>query len=142
MKLVINKDFTKEYKNDAWRGFTLPELLSIICGLGIMALCMYVLNKWTGIPLATCVYASVPAAAPVVAMGFFKYQDMNVLRLFLEILYSKKTARLACAVGEYPGGTVFRMQSRELPGISEKEWKQIKKLYRQRRKRGKKTWDY
>ncbi len=141
MKLVINKDFTKEYKNDAWRGFTITELLSILCGLAIMVISMYGLNQWTGIPLATCVYASVPVAAPVVAVGFFKYQEMNGLRALMEIWYSKKTARLTCEIGEYPGGKVFRMQSSLKSGISEKEWKKRKKLYKKRR-RNHKTWDY
>lgn len=139
MRLVINKDFVKEYTNDVWRGFTLRQLISLLCGLGVMLGCMYVLNKWTGIPAATCVYIAVPAAVPVLLLGFWTYQDMSVLTLLREIWYSKKTAHLAYEAQEFPEAKIFTLESKKLSGISGKEWKRNKRLHR---KKGVKAWDY
>ena len=93
MNIEINKDFLKEYKDDAWKGFSLRELLSLIgaglIGIGVDAL----LHFYAGISIATGVYFALPLAFPVILIGFYRYQGFLTIGRFLkEFLYGQRTA--------------------------------------------------
>ena len=111
MKLITNKDFIKEYKDDAWRGFSLKECISIAGAFGTAVVCMYFLHKFTDIPVDVCVYLAVPLAAPILGIGFYRYQEMGPLQLLKEMNYSRKTAELAFEAEEVREQKRFKMKT-------------------------------
>jgi len=101
MAIRNNKDFLKEYKDDAWKGFSTRELLCIIgaaaTGITVDAL----LHYFAGISLATGVYIALPLAVPFILIGFYKYQGHLTLGRFLkEWLYEISTAKVDYISGE------------------------------------------
>ena len=101
MEIQNNKDFLKEYKDDAWKGFSTRELLCIIgaaaTGITVDAL----LHFYAGISLATGVYIALPLAIPFILIGFYKYQGhLTVGRFLREWLYELRTARVDYISGE------------------------------------------
>ena len=101
MAIRNNKDFLKEYKDDAWKGFSTRELLCIIgaaaTGITVDAL----LHYFAGISLATGVYIALPLAVPFILIGFYKYQGhLTVGRFLKEWLYEIQTARVDYISGE------------------------------------------
>ena len=101
MAIRNNKDFLKEYKDDAWKGFSTRELLCMIgaavTGITVDAL----LHFYAGISLATGVYISLPMAVPFILFGFYKYQGhLTAGRFLKEWLYEIRTARVDYVSGE------------------------------------------
>lgn len=144
MKLLTNKDFEKEYKEDAWRGFSTGEVMALIgallCCIGIM----YLLWRYARMPLSAAVYPAVLLSSPVLAMGFFSYQGMNLVpELFREWYWSRKISRLTFAAGEYQGQEPISMETLSQEKWSKKERKQKekfhKKRWKQRKRREKKV---
>ena len=101
MAIRNNKDFLKEYKDDAWKGFSTRELLCMIgaaaTGITVDAL----LHFYAGISLATGVYIALPMAVPFILFGFYKYQGhLTAGRFLKEWLYEIRTARVDYISGE------------------------------------------
>lgn len=76
MDIKINKDIASEYPDDAYKGFSVKQILCICIagalGTGIILTLYYVV----GLNIHTAVYAAFPAAAPVILIGFIKYKGM------------------------------------------------------------------
>ena len=101
MQIKINKDFLTEYKDDAWKGFTAQEILSIVTGAGVAFVVIVLLYLFAGISPAAAVYIGVPIAAPVIFSGFYRYQGyLSPKQLFKEIRYTRKVTRLFYDTGE------------------------------------------
>lgn len=95
MKININKDFLQEYKNDLWKGFSGTEIVHIAEGFICVGLVVAGLYFGMNIPIATAIYVAVPVAAPVVFVGFYKYQGyLSVKELISEALFVSKTKRI------------------------------------------------
>ena len=140
MNLTINKDFVKTYKDDTWRGFSLKEVAALGCALILAILTVIGIWKLTDIPADICVYIAVPVILPVLAAGFFTYQDMGILSILKEMKWGRKTELLVYEAGERTKEDMFLFttDSIPMPGISAKEWKRRRKTHRRRVKREKK----
>ena len=95
MKIQINKDLLTEYKDAVWKGFTVKELLCMLCGGGIAIGVVFLLHRYFGMYPATAIYLAVPFALPPVLIGFFRYQGyMGPVELIREYIYSRRCRRL------------------------------------------------
>lgn len=62
------------------------------------------------IPLTIAIYCAVPVAAPVIFIGFYKYQGyLSVKELVKEYMYTSKTKRLAYESEEIEPDRNFRL---------------------------------
>ncbi len=101
MAIRNNKDFLKEYKDDAWKGFSTRELLCIIGAAAIGITVDVLLHYYAGVSLAAGVYIALPIAAPLILVGFYKYQGFLTIGRFLkEWLYEMETSRVDYISGE------------------------------------------
>ena len=126
MAIRNNKDFLKEYKDDAWKGFSTRELLCIIGAAAIGITVDALLHFYAGISLAMGVYIALPLAVPLILIGFYKYQGfLTVGRFLKEWMYEMSTSRVDYISGEcveedlvyreeaYPDGTRSRKQRKK-----------------------------
>ena len=126
MAIRNNKDFLKEYKDDAWKGFSTRELLCIIGAAAIGITVDALLHFYAGISLAMGVYIALPLAVPLILIGFYKYQGfLTVGRFLKEWMYEISTSRVDYISGEcveedpvyreeaYPDGTRSRKQRKK-----------------------------
>ena len=101
MAIRNNKDFLKEYKDDAWKGFSTRELLCIIGAAAIGITVDALLHFYAGISLAMGVYIALPLAVPLILIGFYKYQGfLTVGRFLKEWMYELSTSRVDYISGE------------------------------------------
>ena len=111
MNININRDFLHDYKDNAWRGFSAKELLSITIGVGIGISLAFIVYNVAHIPMAACVYVAIPAAFPVILIGFYKYQgDMNIMELLKAIRFTKKCGILLFEGDDFEDQEVFFMR--------------------------------
>lgn len=95
MNLTINKDFLEEYKDDAWKGFSLKEIGAIIVGGLIGAGVTALLFFYAHMSPATAVYIAVPCAVPAIACGFYRYQNyLSPPQLIREAVFTWKTGHI------------------------------------------------
>lgn len=139
MDIKINKNFEKEYKDDAWRGFSMKEIGALICAAIVAGVAMYFVNRYTGPELATCVYIAVPVVAPIIACGFWTNQEMGPVKWFKEVIWWKKTSHLIYEAEERTEQDIriFTMDSQRRAAIGRKEWNRRKALHKKRIKGGK-----
>lgn len=95
MIININKDFEKAYKDDAWRGFSLKEVICILIALMFLSGVIFLLWKIIKLPPDIAVYIGMPFTIPILAVGFFKYKEMSPMELIVAMRYEWKT-RLLC----------------------------------------------
>lgn len=111
MNITINKDFLTEYKDDFWKGFTFPECVSIAAGAAVGIGGAAAVHFYTGLAVDTAVYIGVPMAAPIVFLGFYKYQGyMKPIRFLKEVYVTMKQKQLHYETGELPGRRDFEME--------------------------------
>ena len=110
MRIKVNKDFLTEYKNEAWKGFDLPEILSIIVGLlcagGVILFVYFNFH----ISPASAVYFGVPSMIPALFIGFYKYQSyLSVPKWIYEMYYTSQCKQIIFKAGEQknPNGHFF-----------------------------------
>ena len=110
MKINVNKDFLKEYKNDFWKGFSATDIVHITEGFMCAGAVVAVLVLGFKIPLTIAIYCAVPVAAPGIFIGFYKYQGyLSVKELVKEYMYTSKTKRLAYESEEIEPDRNFRL---------------------------------
>ena len=91
LKIDINKDFLKEYKDNFFKGFSVSEVIH----LGVAALIMYVAVRYLHIDIVAAVYISVPFIIPIVFSGIYMYQDyLKPKDYMLERQYTLASERL------------------------------------------------
>jgi hypothetical protein len=64
---------------------------------------------------------------PVCAIGFFKYQGQSLIGIIREILYSRRTEKLAYSAGEYRGQTARVFSAGRMPGKRPKDRRRKKR---------------
>lgn len=131
MNININKDFEKEYKDDSWRGFSMKETIHIGIAAAVIVFCGVWGYFYMGFPLSVTIYIGLPAAAPVLLLGFYRYQGMGIIELLKEMRYEWKIRHLVYEAGEY--------EVSEIPVTDCKERKQEKKILAARKKQYKKN---
>ena len=95
MMIRINKDLLTEYKDAVWKGFTLHEVISLLCGGAAAIAVVIFLHRQFGMYPATAIYVAVPFALPPILIGFFKFQGyMGPIALIKEMLFCSRCARL------------------------------------------------
>lgn len=110
MKLKLNKDFLHEYKNDAWKGFSIPEIISISVALACNLGCTYILWKYAHIAPDKAVYLGIPVMVPALAMGFVKFQDNLTIIEYAKAIYDTYQCRELSFAGEtYQKRRIFTM---------------------------------
>ena len=134
MAIRNNKDFLKEYKDDAWKGFSTKELLCLAGAAAIGITVDVLLYFYAGVSLAVGVYIALPLTVPLILAGFYKYQGFLPLGKFLsEWKYKLETSRILYCSGEcvqdeipfredaYPAIPAGNKRRRKRKG-SEQEW--------------------
>lgn len=95
LKIDINKDFLKEYKDNFFKGFSVSEVIHLVVALGVAALIMYVAVRYLHIDIVVAVYISVPFIIPIVFSGIYMYQDyLKPKDYMLERQYTLASERL------------------------------------------------
>lgn len=95
LKIDINKDFLKEYKDNFFKGFSVSEVIHLAMALGVAALIMYVAVRYLYIDIVAAVYISVPFIIPIVFSGIYMYQDyLKPKDYMLERRYTLTSERL------------------------------------------------
>ena len=109
LKIDINKDFLKEYKDNFYKGFSVSELVHIIAWLGVSAIIMLIMTKFLGMQIVSAVYISVPFAAPVILTGIYRYQEYLKPKDYLyERQYTEASGRMHFETTE-PDSRYFSM---------------------------------
>lgn len=98
MKIPINKDFLTEYKDDAWKGFSIHELITLaiaaVIGFSIMGIGVF----RYGFDPSIMSYVCIPFVLPVLMYGFYRYQNyMPVNKLVVEMYYTNQLDCLTIA---------------------------------------------
>lgn len=133
MQIKINKNLLQAYKDDAWKGFSAREIVSILSGAGIAIGVVVILHALSGIRPAMAVYLGVPVAAPVIFTGFFRYQGyLTPGRILEEIRMTQLSERLVYASGEWEG--TYRLVSMHKKPESKKRKDGIWHVHCQRQK--------
>ncbi len=95
MIVDINKDFLTEYKDDLWKGFSGRELGTIIVAGGVAAGIVALISGFSGMKPSDAVYIALPAAFPILLLGFFRYQGyLYPIELLKEIAFTQRTRHL------------------------------------------------
>ena len=110
MKIIINKDFSSEYKDEFWKGFSGSETLCIACA-GAVAMGVIVgLHLKLGLAPDVAVYFGVPVALPILLLGFYKYQgNQRVMSFLRNVMETEKTRRLTMEMMAAPEQKSFCM---------------------------------
>ncbi len=121
MKIRVNKDFLREYKDDAWKGFSGKEVASLLLAAGTAIALVFCCISGVELRRRLAVYLAVPAAAPIILLGFYRYQGyLPPVRLLQEIFYTYGTKELPYAAEESTGRIrFFQMQKRGREGRKE-----------------------
>jgi hypothetical protein len=110
LKIDINKDFLKEYKDNFYKGFSVTELVHIIAGLCVSAVIMFICVKIFQIDIVMSVYISVPFAAPVILAGIYRYQEyMKPKDYLFEKQYTQASERIHYETDEPDSDRFFTM---------------------------------
>lgn len=131
MNININKDFETEYKEDVGRGFTMRQMSTLIASVIVCFLQMAGIYYFFHLPIATCVYPSMPGTAVVLAIGFYDYQGLTLTKLVQELLYERQTRLLTFEAGEcdlvpkqFTMGTASCPKAKHLRGL----WKKLRRM--------------
>lgn len=122
MQIKVNKDFLHEYKNEFWKGFTIPELVSIAVGLGCDGVIVYIAWKYFQIAPDNAVYLGMPAMVPALVVGFVKFQDNANLIDYAKAIYDTYKCKELSFSGETkrPRGHFFYMYHKGRKGAKKR----------------------
>jgi len=101
MKIVINKNFEKEYKDEAFRGLSLKELVFAVIFLLVMASIVYVGIMKYKLPSSPAILIGMVVGSPLLILGFYKYQGMSPIEFAKEYVNFLKTSRLSYQSTEF-----------------------------------------
>lgn len=98
----INDDFEKEYKSDVWKGFALPELLSIGTAVVLMIVIMAVLIFGFDVDVSIALVVAMVPALPVLLISFGKSPEGDsLITTFKHKQFQAATRYLTYVCGEY-----------------------------------------
>ena len=110
LKIDINKDFLKEYKNDFYKGFSVTDIVHILAGLSVSAVIMTIAVMLFKIDVVFAVYISVPFAALFILAGIYKYQEyLSPKEYVLERQYTQSISRIHYETDEPDVSRYFTM---------------------------------
>ena len=94
MRILINKEIEKEYKDQFMRGFSAKECgfiaVAFIC-IGVVA---YAAERIFHLPINICFYIGIPFGAPAIVVGFATFQGLTFFEYIKELIYEYKTKEL------------------------------------------------
>lgn len=116
----INDDFEKEYKNDVWKGFSLPELLTLGSALALMVGIMFFLVFGLDIDVTISLLVAMLPAVPVLMITFGKNQEGDSFwEVYQQKRYQNATRILSYECGEYEGACLQLDQLKKHAGTVE-----------------------
>lgn len=122
LKIDINKDFLKEYKNDFYKGFSVTDIVHIIAGLSVSAVVMLITVMLFHIDVVFAVYVSVPFAAPLILAGIYKYQEyLSPKEYVQERQYTQNISRVHYETDEPDTTRYFTMYHNSTS--TQKQWR-------------------
>ncbi|MBD9337047.1 MAG: PrgI family protein [[Ruminococcus] faecis] len=100
MKIDINKDFEKQYKNELWKGFTARELTYAGVALFVAGAIAFGVWKVTGLAINISIYAGIPFMAPIVYLAMVQHQGHTWTEYLKNIWFYLQTKELPCEMEE------------------------------------------
>lgn len=129
MRIPINQDLNKDFKNEIFKGFDWREVGFGIVGVVIVAVTAFACGFYFNVPPQMCIVVGLIPAAPVFCFGFHRIQDMTVMEYFKEFIYDKLTEELVYDADEIPENTnVWTMESKSGKGGKDAFHKKRKKI--------------
>jgi len=114
MRIPINKEIEKAYKDQFMRGFSAKECVYIAVSLGIIGGIAFLVERIFHLPINFCVYIGIPFGIPTMLIGFVEIQGLTLIEYIKEIIYEYKTKELYYDADELPEMThVYKMQKYE-----------------------------
>lgn len=102
MNIPINKDFERDYKDNAWRGFSLHELKYLAAGVCVAVILCLVLWRCVGLSVTAAIYIGIPGGCPLILAGFWRAENgLDLKGCYAASKYRKATAKLSYRAGEY-----------------------------------------
>ena len=129
MNIPINKDFEAEYKNNAWKGFSLHELKYIVGGIAVAAIGFAFLFFVIRLYYQLAIALSLCAMIPVMQLGFKRTENgLSTWQALKAKEYRENTSCLLYKAEEYE--PYEPREIRVATGITKEELKILKRKYR------------
>lgn len=110
MRISINKEIEKEYKDQFMRGFSMRECGFIALAIGIIGGVAFLVSHFFELPINFCFYIGIPFGIPVLLLGFVEFQGLTLIEYAKEIIYEHKTKELFYDADEIPKSEhIFKM---------------------------------
>lgn len=103
MKININKDFEEAYKENFFKGFTMKETFCIALALAIAIGVAAFFTITFSLPINVSIYLGLPFAAPVLIIGFKKFQGLTLVEYIKELIYENQIKELYYDADEATG---------------------------------------
>jgi len=94
LRIPINKEIEKEYKDQFIRGFSARECGFIAVALACAGIAAYVVGQTFHLPINICFYIGIPFGIPAVVIGFAEFQGLTFFEYIKELIYEHKTKEL------------------------------------------------
>lgn len=124
MQISINKDFEKEYPQDAFKGLTWMQTLCFAIGMIGSVGMMFLFWIYTNLPVDIVVYISLPFLAVCMGIGFYKYQNrMTVYQWIKQMIRFEDTKLFVYQAYEMTPGKerVYQMEREDISHINKKK---------------------
>ncbi len=102
MRIPINKEIEKAYKDQFMRGFSARESGYIALSLGIMGGASWFVWNTFQLPINFCFYIGIPFGIPTMLIGFVEIQGLSLTEYLKEIVYEYRTKELYYDADELP----------------------------------------
>lgn len=94
LKIPINKDLEKEYKDQFIRGFSAKECGYIAIALACVAAVAVLAERLFHLPYNICFYIGLPFGVPAILIGFKEFQGLTFFEYVKELIFEYKTKEL------------------------------------------------
>ena len=85
MKILINKDIEKEYKDQFMRGFSAKECAYIAVGFFCGGVVAYIVEYFFHLPLNICFYIGLPFVIPAIVIVYAVVKFIKIPKYFVFI---------------------------------------------------------
>lgn len=133
--IVINKDI-EEYEHDAWRGFSVRQI--IFGGISVSASAAVILFAYIVcyMPIQAAAYLGIPVGVVIALIGFLQIDDMNFREYLQEMWRLSFAEPLTWQTGEYEAEkALYEKQAKELRSEMDNLEKKMKEEERRMEKR-------
>lgn len=94
MRIPINKEIEKEYKDQFMRGFSARECGFIAAAFACIAIAAYTAWSLFHLQINICFYIGLPFGVPAILIGFMDFQGLDFFEYLKELIYEHKTKEL------------------------------------------------